>query len=143
MPWHKKKTTAVDSPARRKLLLNVAFWGGALLTIGVVWFASRSVTTAALATPPALKPWVYVGGLATMWLAFAATKVFKRIAFFTGEGRRELVFKVIINVTAIAAVAAGFGASILNIPRIDPGLTLLLAMAAVASGALTVRLAVF
>lgn len=129
-----------DVARRRKIILNIYFFLGVALAAGVLWLVGRSMHAAALATPPALKPWVYMGGIGTMWLAFAAIQGFKRLGFFAGDGRREQTIQVVLYLTAFIAIAAGFGAAILNIPEIDSGLKLLLAMAAVASGGLAGRL---
>jgi len=111
---------------------------------GLILGVKKVVAEGALTTPPALKPWVYGCGLATMWGTVAASQVAKRVKVFYGEGRFQQVMRVILNFAAVAAVAAGFFAALFNLPAEgNVMLRMTLFMATTASGVLTFRLAVF
>lgn len=131
-------------PSLKEVLSYVAFFGGALIAFGIVFVARKALAEGALTTPPALRPWVYAGGIATMWATVAAAKVAKRREVFYGGGRLEQVMLVIINVAAFVAVAAGFFAAVFNLPAEGNALArFALFGTATASGALTSRLAIF
>jgi hypothetical protein len=129
---------------RKNVLGTLAFFAGLLAVLGFVFIARKVIAEGALTTPPALRPWVYGGGIATMWGTVAAARVTKRSRVFAGGSRLDQVMLVIINVAAFVAVAAGFFAAVFNLPAEGHVLArFALFGAATASGALTSRLVIF
>ena len=131
-------------PSRKTILIYAVVIGCMAAMFGIIIGVKKVMAEGALTTPPELRPWVYAGGLATMWATVAAAKVAKRIGVFYGEGRLQQWTRVIINFAAVAAVAAGFFAALFNLPAEgNVMLRMFLFCATTASGVLTFRLAVF
>lgn len=125
-------------------MIYAAVIGWLAITLGIIVGVRKVVAEGALTTPLHLKPWVYGCGLATMWGTVAASQVAKRLKVFYGESKARQVMRVLANVAAVAAVAAGFFAALFNLPAEgNVMLRLTLFMATTASGVLTFRLAVF
>lgn len=111
---------------------------------GIIIGVKKVVAEGALTTPPELKPWVYGCGIATMWGTVAASLVARRLGVFREESNVRKAMRVIVNLAAVAAVAAGFFAALFNLPgEGNVMLRMTLFMATTASGVLTFRLAVF
>jgi hypothetical protein len=131
-------------PSRKTVLIYAGAIGFLAVMFGIIIGVRKAVAAGALTTPPELKPWVYACGLATMWGTVGASWFARKLQVFYEETKVRQVMRIIVNLAAVAAVAAGFFAAIFNLPgegNVMIRMTLL--FATTASGALTFRLAVF
>jgi hypothetical protein len=134
----------VKFPSGKTILIYVVVIASMAAVLGIIIGVKKVVAAGALTTPPELKPWVFACGLATMWATVAASQLARRLGVFYGEDRLRQVMRVVVNFAAVAAVAAGFFAALLNLPAEENVmLRMTLFMATTASGVLTFRLAVF
>jgi hypothetical protein len=134
----------VKFPSGKTILIYAAVIGCLAVMLGIILGVKKVVAAGALTTPPELKPWVYACGLATMWGTVAASQVARRLGVFREESNVRQAIRVIVNLAAVAAVAAGFFAALFNLPAEgNVMLRMTLFMATTASGVLTFRLAVF
>ena len=131
-------------PSGKTILIYAAVIGFMAVMVGIIIGVKKIVAEGALTTPPHLKPWVYGCGIATMWGTVAASQVARRLGVFREESNIRQAIRVIVNLAAVAAVAAGFFAALFNLPAEgNVMLRLFLFCATTASGVLTFRLAVF
>jgi hypothetical protein len=134
-------------PSGKTILIYAGALGFIAAMFGIVVGVKKVVAAGALTTPPELKPWVYGCGIATMWGTVGASQVARRLGVFRDESNIRQTIRVVVNLAAVAAVAAGFFAAMFNLPG-DPAeghvlLRMCLLCGTTASGALTFRLSVF
>jgi len=131
-------------PSRKTILIYAAVIGFMAVMFGVIIGVRKAVAAGALTTPPELKPWVYACGIATMWGTVGVSWLARRLKIFDEESNVRQAMRVIVNLAAVAAVAAGFFAALFNLPAEGHVmLRMTLFCGTTASGVLTFRLAVF
>jgi hypothetical protein len=134
----------VKFPSGKTILIYVVVIAGIAAMFGIIIGVKKVVAAGALTTPPALNPWVYACGIATMWATVGVSWLARRLKVFYEESNARQIMCVVANFAAVAAVAAGFFAALFNLPAEgNVMLRMTLFMATTASGVLTFRLAVF